>query len=142
MDEVHTEPFNAIVKTVTKSWPSLTRRVSSDDLLMPGGDGTAHYPHAGEWVDMKRKVAPGDVRFLSGYKQKADQAPAAAHQALCAFLAHITFAWSWTGPPDSNGICTAYPEPHDNPVAFYDLQDEEVMWLMEKFQQPAAVSKN
>jgi hypothetical protein len=117
----------------------MTRKVLTDDFVMKDGDEEFH-PHAGEWVTMKKSIGAGDLKLLYGFADVDTEdvkSTLAARDRICQLLARVIFDWSWTGPDGE-----PYSKAHGNVEAFDVLEDEELMYLMEKFREPGNAPKN
>ncbi len=124
---------------MTKSWPQMNRRVPSDDFEIVEGEEKFH-PHEGEFVEFRRKVSPGDVRIMAEFAPTDVpdlKSTIQNYDLICKLLARVVVAWDWTGPEGEK-----YPVPHNNPEAFVDITDDELGYLMRKFQEPLVVQKN
>jgi len=124
---------------MVKSWPKLNRRVETDDFEMLDGEQVYH-PHEGEWVEFRRKIAPADIKVMADFS--TSDAPGLRETVqnfdlICKLLARVVIDWNWTGPDGE-----AYAKPHNDPKAFEELSDDELGYLMRKFQEPLTVPKN
>ena len=123
------------------------RRVAADDCAVHVGrrydgqtiidHGETYYPHAGEWVEV---LPVGTVQAMLAWNRL--QVPAlgesatpaeyqaylreldAALAAICAQLATVVVAWSWT-----DLVGQPLPQPYGRPDVLLQLELEELTWL-------------
>lgn len=109
------------------------RRVFTDDLAVIV-DGETYYPHAGEWVEFRRRLSwDFHLRLMRLQRlQSADLehlAPEEVEQleqlatAMVGEVARLIHAWSWT---DADG----QPLPPPTAEVIAGLEPEEIWWLM------------
>ena len=90
--------------------------------------GKPHRFHEGEWVKiiptitMKESLAITQVTSMAD-KQEGDMLK--TFEQICESLANRVVDWDWTGIDGED-----LPKPYKNPVAFHELTNEELIWLI------------
>ena len=112
-------------------------RVKSDDCaisvgqVVEGGEvvdqGTPHYVHKGEWVEILPVITVKEVMQISKLQNAGDNASGLGENLslLCKELSRRGIKWNWTdlmGEP--------IDQPYDRPDILEGLSSEELMWLM------------
>ena len=112
-------------------------RVKSDDCSISVGQvvedgevvdqGTPHYVHKGEWVEILPVITVKEVMQISKLQNAGDNASGLGESLteLCKELSRRVIKWNWTdlmGEP--------IDQPYDRPEILERLSSEELMWLM------------
>jgi len=112
-------------------------RVKSDDCaisigqVVEGGEvvdqGTPHYVHKGEWVEILPVITVKEVMQISKLQNAGDNASGLGENLslLCKELSRRVIKWNWTdlmGEP--------IDQPYGRPDILEGLSSEELMWLM------------
>jgi len=112
-------------------------RVKSDDCAINVGQvvedgevvdqGTPHYIHKGEWVEILPVITVKEVMQISKLQNAGDNASGLGENLslLCKELSRRVIKWNWTdlmGEP--------IDQPYDRPDILEGLSSEELMWLM------------
>ena len=112
-------------------------RVKSDDCAISVGQvvedgevvdqGTPHYIHKGEWVEILPVITVKEVMQISKLQNAGDNASGLGENLslLCKELSRRVIKWNWTdlmGEP--------IDQPYDRPDILEGLSSEELMWLM------------
>lgn len=90
--------------------------------------GKPHRFHEGEWVKiiptitMKESLAITQVTSMAD-KQEGEMLK--TFEKICESLANRVVDWDWTGIDGED-----LPKPYKNPVAFHELTNEELIWLI------------
>ena len=90
--------------------------------------GKPHRFHEGEWVKiiptitMKESLAITQVTSMAD-KQEGEMLK--TFEQICESLANRVVDWDWTGIDGED-----LPKPYKNPVAFHELTNEELIWLI------------
>ena len=90
--------------------------------------GKPHRFHEGEWVKiiptitMKESLAITQVTSMAD-KQEGEMLK--TFEQICESLANRVVDWDWTGIDGED-----LPKPYINPVAFHELTNEELIWLI------------
>ena len=90
--------------------------------------GKPHRFHEGEWVKiiptitMKESLAITEVTSMAD-KQEGEMLK--TFEQICKSLANRVVDWNWTGIDGED-----LPKPYKNPVAFHELTNEELIWLI------------
>ena len=112
-------------------------RVKSDDCSISVGQvvedgevvdqGTPHYVHKGEWVEILPVITVKEVMQISKLQNAGDNASGLGESLteLCKELSRRVIKWNWTdlmGEP--------IDQPYGRPEILERLSSEELMWLM------------
>ena len=112
-------------------------RVKSDDCSISVGQvvedgevvdqGTPHYVHKGEWVEILPVITVKEVMQISKLQNAGDNASGLGESLteLCKELSRRVIKWNWTdlmGEPSD--------QPYGRPEILERLSSEELMWLM------------
>ena len=112
-------------------------RVKSDDCsisvgqVFEGGEvvdqGTPHYVHKGEWVEILPVITVKEVMQISKLQNAGGDASGLGENLteLCKELCRRVIKWNWTdlmGEP--------IDQPYNRPDILESLSSEELMWLM------------
>ena len=131
-----------IEELMETKWKIPPTRVDSDDCaiyldrVIEDGEivdeGTAHYVHVGEWVELfptqnlKQLIALAKVVGSSdGDAKNMVVAQADGLRELCVALSKRVVAWNWT---DNGG--EEMPQPYKAPEVLEELDNDELMWLL------------
>ena len=114
-----------------------TMKVQSDDCAINVGQvvedgeivhqGTPHYVHTGEWVEILPVITVKEVMQISKLQNAGDDASGLGENLteLCKELSKRVVKWNWTdlmGEP--------IDQPYNRPEILEGLSSEELMWLM------------
>ena len=112
-------------------------RVKSDECAINIGQvvedgeivdqGTPHYIHKGEWVEILPVITVKEVMQISKLQNAGDNASGLGENLslLCKELSRRVIKWNWTdlmGEPIN--------QPYNQPEILEGLSSEELMWLM------------
>ena len=112
-------------------------RVKSDECAISIGQvvedgevvdqGTPHYVHKGEWVEILPVITVKEVMQISKLQNAGDNASGLGENLslLCKELSRRVIKWNWTdlmGEP--------IDQPYNRPDILEGLSSEELMWLM------------
>lgn len=123
------------------------KRIPSDDCMVTIGrvisDGQIKEPgqqyaiHKDEWVEVIPIGSMASYIALIQISQAASER-ADALDTLCEQLSERIVNWNWT---DLSG--TSLPKPYKNKKAFYNLGEDEILWLITAIQgETSAMRKN
>jgi hypothetical protein len=90
-------------------------------------EGTPHYVHKGEWVEILPIMTVREVMQISRLQNSAGDTTELGENltALCRELSRRVIAWNWT---DLMG--DTMEQPYKHPEVLEGLSSEELMWLM------------
>ncbi len=143
MKSQETEEASSEEQETAQHWKIPPTRVASDDCAIYVGrviedkeitnEGTAHYVHTGEWVELfptqnlKELISLAKVVGSSEMSDSKDMivGQAEALHELCLALSKRVVAWSWT---DNGG--EPLPQPYKAPDVLEELDNDELMWLL------------
>ena len=120
-------------KIPTIKVPSDECTISIGQVIEDGeiiNEGTPHFVHVGEWVEVMPVMTVKEVVELSRIQQGATDANGNSNigqnlDALCNQLSKRIIKWNWT---DLMG--EKLPQPYNNPEVLSALSSEELLWLV------------
>lgn len=127
---------------------SPTVKVFADDLVRLDDEGQEYCPREGEWVLLKRRFKMKLLRVAGRLERLSESAESVAELAeafdeLATLLAGQAVSWSWSdleAEPDEEGNLPLLPPP--SAEVLWELEQDELFWLMEKLMGATQASKN
>ena len=119
-----------------------TVKAPCDGLLYPTEDGDQQPLRAGQWVEFKRKITPGNMRTMLGFSIQAEADNyaelAMGIDTLIDLLSHKIVAWNWTDLESADGA----PLPPPSAEVLRELDFDDVLNLVNLYVDIAFPSKN
>lgn len=110
-------------------------RVIEDGKII--GDGTPHYIHQGEWVELVPYGSIGEMMAATSFAPQDTVAlQSEKMRNICVTLARRVTGWNWT---DIMGA--PLPQPYGRPEIFEALSADEIVWLIGASQKGEGVAE-
>lgn len=131
-----------------KKRPSPTVKVFADDLVRLDDEGQEYCPREGEWVLLKRRFKMKLLRVAGRLERLGEASDSVAELAeafdeLARLLAGQVVAWNWSdleAEPDAEDNQPLLPLP--SAEVLWELEQDELFWLMEKLMAATQAPKN
>ena len=133
----------------TKPKRFATHTVIADDLLVTDDDGEEFAPREGEWVKLRKKFPMRLLRvgaqlsrlYTEGEDDVDMEEVEEAFDRLIGLLAPLVVDWSWTNHKEDegeDGKPPILPVPRHEPDVLWDLDEDELMWILDKISDQVA----
>ena len=118
-----------------------TITVYANDLLVEDENGEEYAHREGEWVKFIKKVPMRLIRVGRQFQTFVEAEDISLEEfddilgEVVDLLAPLIADWNWTNQdvePDADDKLPLLDKPRERPGVFWDLEMEEVMWLLEK----------